>query len=210
MKNFYLRLISSLVIGPAFLLCLYEVGFFFYSLLFLLLLSSFYEIFKNVKQVKLRFFLYSLIILFIYALINLRGIYFYNYIVCIWIIIIVWTTDIGGYFFGKLFKGPKLSSYSPNKTISGLIGSIFLSQFSFIIPLYFLNNFLFNLKFFFIQFLLCIVSVLGDIFFSYVKRINYIKDYSNFIPGHGGILDRIDGMIFAIIFYYFINLINGI
>ena len=210
MKNFYLRIISSLVIGPAFLLCLYEVGFFFYSLLFLLLLSSFYEIFKNVKQVKLRFFLYSLIILFINALINLRGIYFYNYIICVWIIIIVWTTDIGGYFFGKLFKGPKLSSYSPNKTISGLIGSIFFSQFSFIIPLYFLNNFLFNLKIIFIQFLLCIVSVFGDIFFSYVKRINYIKDYSNFIPGHGGILDRIDGMIFAIIFYYFINLINGI
>ena len=107
-----------------------------------------------------------------------------------------------------MFKGPKLTNYSPNKTISGLLGSIIFSQSSFLILYLFLDYNFLNLKLFIIQFFLCIVTVCGDIFFSYIKRINQIKDYSNVIPGHGGVLDRIDGLIFVVIIYYFIRYFN--
>ena len=210
MKNFYLRLGSSLVIGPAFLITLYEVGFFFYSLLFLLLLTSFYEVFKNVKQFFLSLALYFLILFFIFSLFSIRGSNNNDYIILVWLISIVWTSDIGGYVFGKVFKGPKLTSYSPNKTISGLLGSIMFSQSSFLILYFFLDYNYLDLKLIIVQFFLCIISVFGDIFFSYIKRINNIKDYSNLIPGHGGILDRIDGMIFVVIFYNLASLKNVI
>ena len=208
MKNFYLRLGSSLAIGPIFLLALYELGFFFYSLLFLLLLSTFYEVFKNVKQFFLSFCLYFLILFFIYSLFSIRGSDNHDYIYLIWLILIVWTSDIGGYIFGKMFRGPKLTNYSPNKTISGLLGSIVFSQSPFLILYFFLNYNFLTLKLFIMQFFLCIVAVCGDIFFSYIKRINQIKDYSNVIPGHGGVLDRIDGLIFVVIIYYFIRYFN--
>jgi len=210
MNNFYLRLISSLVITPVFLYALYEASYFFYGIIFFILIFSFYEINKNVKQIKISFFLYLLIILFSISLIKIRGSNFENYILCVWILFIVWASDVGGYIFGKIFKGPKLSIYSPNKTIAGFFGSVLFSQISFFIPYYFLNNFVLTSKVILIQFLFCLFSVCGDIFFSLIKRINQIKDYSNIIPGHGGILDRIDGMVFVIIGYYFLKYFNVI
>ena len=183
-------------------------AFFFYILLFLLFISSFYEVFKNVKQIFLGFCLYFLILFFIYSLFNIRGSHNNDYTYLIWLILIVWTSDIGGYIFGKMFKGPKLTSYSPNKTISGLVGSIVFSQSSFLILYFFLEYNFLTLKLLITQFFLCIIAVCGDIFFSYIKRINQIKDYSNLIPGHGGVLDRIDGLIFVVIIYYFIRDFN--
>jgi len=205
MKNFFLRLFSSLIITPIFIYLLYERSYFFYSLIFFLLIFSFYEIYKNVKQLKISFLLYFLILLFSYSLFDIRGDSYESFIYCIWVLLIVWISDIAGYIVGKLLKGPKLSIYSPNKTISGFFGSVFFSQLSFLLPFYLLSNFSITTSIILIQFLLCLISIFGDIFFSYVKRINHIKDYSNIIPGHGGILDRIDGMIFVIIFYYFIK-----
>ena len=210
MKNLYLRIISSLFIAPIFLYALYEASYFFYTIVFLILIVSFYEINKNVKQIKISLLLYLLIILFAISLIKVRGFNFENYILCVWITFIVWTSDVGGYVFGKIFKGPKLSIYSPNKTVSGFLGSILFSQMSFLIPHYFLNSFVLTLKIILIQFLFCLFSVGGDILFSLIKRINQIKDYSNIIPGHGGILDRIDGMVFVIIGYYFLKYFNAI
>jgi phosphatidate cytidylyltransferase len=112
-------------------------------------------------------------------------------------------TDIGGYIFGKLFGGPKLIKISPNKTWSGLVGSIILSQFAFLI--FFLDpNYKFSISILLAQFILSIVGQVGDIMMSYVKRINNKKDTSNFIPGHGGFLDRVDGLIWIIIFGNFL------
>ena len=104
-------------------------------------------------------------------------------------------TDIGGYIFGKIFKGKKLTSISPNKTYSGMIGS-FIS--SLIVSMLFISYF--NLSFYliFFTFLISLVSQSGDLFISYLKRKADIKDTGNFLPGHGGLLDRMDGMIFAI------------
>ena len=116
---------------------------------------------------------------------------------------VAWLTDIGGYIFGKLFRGPKLTKISPNKTWSGAFGSLILSQFAFLI--FFLDvNYKLNFNIFFFQLLLSIVGQIGDILMSYIKRINKIKDTSNFIPGHGGFLDRLDGLIWIFIFGNFI------
>ena len=210
MTNFYLRLISSLVIAPIFLYALYEASYFFFTIIFLISIISFYEINKNVKQIKNKILLCILIISFDISLINLRGSSFENYILCVWILTIVWASDIGGYVVGKIFGGMKLSIYSPNKTISGFFGSLCFSQISLLIPLYFLTNFLFDYSLILIQIFFSFISILGDIFFSYIKRINNIKDYSNLIPGHGGLLDRIDGLVFVFILAYFFKILNVI
>jgi len=141
-----------------------------------------------------------LLILFVF-LISLIKIYnFEDYnLNFLWLILIAWLTDIGGYIFGKLFGGPKLIKISPNKTWAGAIGSIILSQLAFLI--FFLDvNYKFNITIIFSQLFLSITGQIGDILMSYIKRKNNIKDTSNFIPGHGGFLDRVDGLIWIIIF----------
>ena len=106
-------------------------------------------------------------------------------------------TDIGGYLFGNLFKGKKLTKISPNKTYSGLIGSYALSSLVFF---YFYYQFKFHYSLLIFTFLISTVSQIGDLFISYLKRKSKVKNTGNLLPGHGGILDRIDGMIFAIPF----------
>ena len=122
-----------------------------------------------------------------------------------YVIIICSSTDIGGYVFGKIFKGPKLTKISPKKTYAGMIGGYFLSLISLFVIARFIEY-----ETTLIQFLLTIlistVSQLGDIIISYFKRLSKIKNTGKLIPGHGGLLDRIDGMIFAFPIYYLINL----
>ena len=124
------------------------------------------------------------------------------------IILICISTDIGGYIFGKLFKGPKLTKISPNKTYSGVIGGyliMFISIFFYtkFSDFYTLNLWL-NLYNIIFLFIVSTFSQLGDIIISYFKRMSKIKDTGKIIPGHGGILDRIDGMIFAFPITYII------
>jgi phosphatidate cytidylyltransferase len=121
------------------------------------------------------------------------------------LISICFCTDIGGYVFGKIIGGKKLSKISPNKTISGTIGSFIFS----IIPLIvFLNFNYIDLTFNFANIVFCLlislISQLGDLFISLIKRKAKIKDTGNLLPGHGGILDRVDGIIFAVPFSYFL------
>ena len=104
-------------------------------------------------------------------------------------------TDVGGYIFGNIFKGKKLTSISPNKTYSGMIGSFICSL---IICVLFIIYFNFSIYLIIYTFLISLVSQSGDLFISYLKRKAGIKDTGNFLPGHGGLLDRMDGMIFAI------------
>ena len=114
-------------------------------------------------------------------------------------------TDIGGYAFGKIIGGKKLSKISPNKTISGTVGSFILS----LVPLLFFINFdfidlEFNQKNVIFCLLVSLISQLGDLFISFIKRKAKSKDTGNLLPGHGGILDRVDGIIFAVPFSYFL------
>ena len=123
----------------------------------------------------------------------------------LYLISICFCTDIGGYVFGKIIGGKKLSKISPNKTISGTIGSFIFS----IIPLIFLLNINYiDLEFNSTNIIFCLlislISQLGDLFISFIKRKAKIKDTGNLLPGHGGILDRVDGIIFAVPFSYFL------
>ena len=122
-----------------------------------------------------------------------------------YVIIICSSTDIGGYVFGKIFKGPKLTKISPKKTYAGMIGGYFLSLISLSVIIRFID-YETTLILFLLTILISTVSQLGDIIISYFKRLSKIKNTGKLIPGHGGLLDRIDGMIFAFPIYYLINL----
>jgi len=120
-------------------------------------------------------------------------------ILLILVLLVCIFSDIGGYIIGKTIGGKKLTKISPKKTISGSIGSLFFS----IIPLFILNiydNDEYPIKIFI--FLLCLLISLacqiGDLFVSYLKRKAKVKDTGNILPGHGGLLDRIDGIILAV------------
>jgi len=106
-------------------------------------------------------------------------------------------SDMGGLIFGKIFKGRKLTKISPNKTISGAAGSLFFSLL--LIPIFFnYLNFSSIYSVIFYTFLISITTQLGDLFISLLKRKADVKNTSDLLPGHGGVLDRIDGIIFAV------------
>ena len=198
MSNFKKRLSVSLLAFPLIYVLLYQktLSNLLILIVFLFCIFEWVKIFKRKNAI---FFL-GLIVLFAFLLSLLR---IYNYeefnLTFLWLIVLTWLSDIGGYIFGKLFGGPKLTQISPNKTWAGAIGSIILSQFAFLI--FFLNSdYKFNITIIFMQLFLSIIGQFGDILMSYVKRKNNKKDTSNFIPGHGGFLDRVDGLIWIIIF----------
>ena len=122
-----------------------------------------------------------------------------------YVIIICSSTDIGCYVFGKIFKGPKLTKISPNKTYAGMIGGYFLSLISLSVIINFIDYETTTILFL-LTILISTVSQIGDITISYFKRLSKIKNTGKLIPGHGGLLDRVDGMIFAFPIYYLINL----
>ena len=120
----------------------------------------------------------------------------------IWLFVIVWTSDIFGFLLGSYFKGPKLIiSISPNKTWSGFIGSITFGSLASILFAFYSNlaNFMESLI---LGIVVSFSSIIGDLFESHLKRLNNKKDTSNLIPGHGGLLDRLDGFLFAIVIFW--------
>ena len=121
-------------------------------------------------------------------------------------ILVAILSDIGGLICGKIFKGKKLTKISPNKTISGSIGSFIFS--TLLIPFFYkdqIDQTLVNL--FLITIIISLISQLGDLFISLLKRKAKVKDTSDLLPGHGGVLDRIDGIIFAIPFGIFLFIV---
>ena len=135
-------------------------------------------------------FIFCSFVLFFSSFLNLKLLIFLILITCIF-------SDIGGYIFGKIFKGKKLTSLSPNKTLSGAFGSIILSISSFSILIYYSTK-NFDWYFIIIAFITSLFCQIGDLFFSYLKRKSLLKDTGNFLPGHGGILDRIDGILLGL------------
>ena len=106
-------------------------------------------------------------------------------------------SDVGGFIFGKIFKGPKLTKISPKKTISGAIGSLIFSSLFMLISIYYLTK-NFDPYIIIIGSITSISCQIGDLFFSLLKRKSFLKDSGNFLPGHGGILDRIDGILLGV------------
>ena len=202
MSNFKKRFFISLLAFPILYILLYQ-KIFSNILIVIVCLFCAYEWNKIFNKKSYIYILGLVILLFFFiSLTKIYNLQDYN-LKFLWLILIAWLTDIGGYVFGKLFGGPKLIKISPNKTWSGALGSLILSQFSFLI--FFLDiNYKFNFNIIFFQILLSITGQVGDILMSYIKRNNNIKDTSNFIPGHGGFLDRVDGLIWIFIFGYFL------
>ena len=204
-REFLLRLLSSILLLPLVFLIIVYGSLYFNLFIILCLFVSCYEWHK--MSINKTYYIYGIIFLFFsfysaYKLIN----YNENNIYFLIVILICISTDVGGYLFGKLIKGPKLTKISPKKTYAGLLGGYFLSLISIY---YFLSNIIIqnNKDFLTVKFAVLIiiissVSQIGDIIISYFKRLSKIKDTGKIIPGHGGLLDRIDGMIFAIPFSY--------
>ena len=145
--------------------------------------------------------LFYLLFSFILGAFFLRGNNFESALFFIVVLCICICSDTGGYVFGKIIGGKKLTKISPNKTISGSVGSFIFS----ILPIFLIDlqnyidiNFDFSLKNILFCLIISLTCQLGDLFISYFKRLNKVKNTGSILPGHGGLLDRIDGIIFAI------------
>ena len=211
MSEFSKRLISSLVIIPLSFFFIIKGSFFFNLFLFICFSYSLIE-WKKITLNKISFYLGVIFLIFsFYSCFKIRGSNIDNNLfVFFFIINICISTDIGGYTFGKLFKGPKLTKISPNKTYSGMIGSfIFAIIFSYLFLIFFKEQLYVSFEKFNIFLIIIIVSLfsqIGVLIISYFKRASKLDDTGNLIPGHGGILDRIDGIIFVFPFIYILNL----
>tara|TARA_X000000950_G_scaffold73109_1_gene90824 strand:+ start:651 stop:1277 length:627 start_codon:yes stop_codon:yes gene_type:complete len=203
-SNFLKRILSIFVLAPIFIFCIFKGGLAFNLFLLFLLIICTFEIIK-IKILFLKFFLVIFFIIFLYSFYNIRNLSSGLEIVFL-LTFIAWLSDIGGYVFGKLIGGKKINFISPNKTISGYFGSILLAQLNLIFISCFEIKLFENINMNILFLFLCTLTVIfGDLFFSYIKRLNKIKDFSNFIPGHGGVLDRLDGFILLIIVFNIVN-----
>ena len=210
------RLLSSIIMLPTALFFIIKGSIFFTFFLFIIFIASSIEWLGMCKKRKLIKFLgITFLTISFYLAHKLRineGAYVFVFVVLISV-----CTDIGGYIFGKLLKGPKITKISPNKTFSGVVGAFIISLIGSLVfyeymPINFSSHFKssfgefisFDLYLFFIILMISTISQLGDLIISYFKRLSRIKDTGNLLPGHGGLLDRIDGIIFTIPFSYLI------
>ena len=204
MSNLNKRILTSF---PLLIIAIYAIYNNIILVLSLFIISSiliyeFSNIVKNIfKKNKTNSFIFLNLFIF-YICLFASQIYFFlggefenKQIVFLFILLICIFTDIGGYIFGNIIKGKKLTTISPNKTYAGMFGSFICSL---IICTLFIIYFNFSINFIFFTLLISLVSQVGDLFISYLKRKANIKDTGNFLPGHGGLLDRLDGIIFAI------------
>ena len=226
MNNLQKRIFTSLLILPLSFFFVVKGGYFLTFFLIFVLFAGMYELFSVFKNKTTILFLGSVLILSLFSIYYLRNDRYVSSIFLYWVIILCICSDIGGYAFGKIFKGKKLTKISPKKTISGVFGSFFFSlvclvivheifyrnpvevekwlTFSFSkkdlilsIPPYFLS-----IKYFLLTIIFSMVAQAGDLTISHFKRLEEIKDTGKILPGHGGILDRVDGIIFAISFVF--------
>ena len=151
---------------------------------------------KNIYLILLNSFFIFFIFIFCYMFIFFSNLFSLKLILFIFLAGCI-ASDIGGFIFGKIFKGPKLTKISPNKTYSGALGSIILT--TTVVSLLFLNILKsFKLEIIMIGVITSIFCQLGDLFFSFLKRKAKIKDTGKFLPGHGGVLDRVDGILLGL------------
>jgi len=184
-------------------------GTFLFSLFLIIILYLSILEWRNLSVSKISFLLgISFLILSIISAFLLKNSNFLFF----WLVILISVfSDIGGFVFGKIFKGPKLTKISPNKTYSGVFGSLVFSLFIGFIYIYYNEQFLIKfslnyLNLIMIILLISIINQIGDLIISYFKRLKNIKNTGKILPGHGGLLDRIDGIIFTIPSSYIMSL----
>ena len=206
-KEFEKRLITSLILLPISIFFIIKGSIFFIFFLSILFLVTSYEWVLMIKKNNIFRFLGIIFLFFsFYSAFEFGE----NYKDFLFIITVCIFTDIGGYVFGKIFKGPKLTKISPKKTYAGVFGSFFLPLIVglFVYEYQYTDQISAKGMYFLILVLLIsLISQTGDLIISYFKRKAKLKDTGKILPGHGGLLDRIDGMIFVFPFFYLIIII---
>jgi len=208
-ENLFIRIFSSILLSIVSLYIIIKGNIFFDIFIILLLMISSLEWHK--MSYKRYYYLPGLLFLIIsfYTAYLIRNDFNVFYFLMIFFICIL--TDIGGYIFGKIIKGPKLTKISPNKTYSGALGGLLLSLlgswifYNWSIDILIKPNLTIS-NLFIISIFISIISQIGDLAVSLFKRLSNLKDTGNIIPGHGGVLDRIDGMIFAFPISFLLNI----
>ncbi len=207
MTNLQKRILTSLIILPLSIFFIVKGGYLLKFFLIFILLTGFYELFTVFKKVKSIIFLSLIFILSLFSIYYLRDNAEY---LLYYAIIVTIGSDIGGYIFGNIFKWKKLTKISPNKTYSGVFGSYLFSIVCLFIWIEFTSSdTLINLEVFLLTLIFSTVAQVGDLIISYFKRLEEIKDTGKILPGHGGIFDRIDGLMFVLIIatiYYSLNI----
>jgi len=211
MTNLQKRILTSLIALPLSIFFVVKGGYFLTFFLIFILFAGFHELFSSFKKGIIIFFLSLILILSLFSIYYLRSFNDNSEALLYFLIALCISSDIGGYIFGKIFKWKKLTKISPKKTISGVFGSYFLSIICLVIFTEFYSSEIqLSINFFSLTIIFSTVAQAGDIFISYFKRLEKIKDTGTILPGHGGIFDRIDGLMFVVIFAFIGTLYFGI
>ena len=203
MSNLQKRILTSIIIFPLSIFFVFQGGYLLLTFLFVVFFIANYELFSVFKKNSTILSLDLILILSLFSIYYLRDHSALSFKLLIWFIILTICSDVGGYVFGKVFKWKKLTKISPKKTLSGVLGSFVISLFSvFIMEITIQSNYVIKWlepKFFFIAIIFSLTAQAGDLLISYFKRLEKIKDAGKILPGHGGIFDRIDSLMFVII-----------
>ena len=230
MSNLQKRILTSLVIFPLSIFFILKGGYFLLSFLFIVFLAANYELFSVFKKKLIILFINLILILALFSIYYLREGHYISTYILVWVIILCICSDIGGYVLGKIFKWKQLTTISPNKTLSGVLGSFIFSFFSLLImeeivigPLsQYLENEIQNLasglligtfhflvpKYFFLSIVFSMTAQIGDLIISFFKRLEKVKDIGKILPGHGGIFDRIDSLMLVVILAFVLDILK--
>ena len=205
MTNLQKRILTSIIVFPLSIFFITKGGDYIVSFLYAILILGNFEVFSVFKRKTSIIFLDIILVISLLSILYLRNDTLSSYVLLIWIIVLTVLSDIGGFVFGKIFKWKKLTKISPNKTVSGSLGSfifsilsVFLLSFLFNMISGLDNNFFLKPKYFILAIIFSFAAQIGDITISYFKRLENIKDTGKILPGHGGIFDRIDSLMFVI------------
>ena len=212
MNNLQKRILTTLIVLPLSIFFVIKGGYFLSFFLIFILFAGMYELFSTFKKIKSILFLSLILTLSLFSTYYLRESIIIGALLVYFAIAVSISSDIGGYVFGKVFKWKKLTKISPNKTISGVFGSYFCSFICLVVfnelshPVFVSD--LTGIPEVLLTIIFSTIAQAGDLVISYLKRLEKIKDTGKILPGHGGIFDRIDGLMFVVILTFILYKFN--